>query len=173
MRGRAAPDPYLTVIRALNRVGVQYVVVGMSGINYYARRLSDTFATMDYDLFLKPTLPNVQKALRQLRRLGFSFGTSAGAMEEREWRTVVRNRQTLVATSPDGLMVELLLAVSGYVFEELARDAATVTIRGTPITVGRLSKLLRSKRLAGRPKDRQFLRRYGALLGEPLTERET
>lgn len=172
MTARLPVDPYLAVIRALNRVGVHYVVVGMAGINYYARRPSESFATMDYDLFLKPTLSNVQKALRQLRRIGLSFGTSSGAVEEREWRTVVRNRQTLVATSPDGLMVELLLAVSGYVFEELARDAATVTIHGTPITVGRLNKLLRSKRIAGRPKDRQFLKRYEALLEEPPTEQE-
>ena len=63
-----------------------------------------------------------------------------------------------------GLMVELLLTVSGFPFAELAKDAATVTVRGEPVRVGRLTKLLQSKQLAGRAKDRQFLRRYQALL---------
>jgi len=173
MKRPSIPDPYLAVIRAFNRVGVQYVVIGMAGINYYARQPSEAFATMDYDLFLKPTLTNVQKALRQLRRLEFSFGTSVGAVEERELRTVVRKRQTLVATTPDGIMVELLLAVSGYTFEELAKDAATLTVQDTPVRVGQLTKLLRSKRLAGRPKDRQFLKCYEALLEERPTAQKS
>lgn len=160
-------DPYQAVTRALNRVGVRYVVVGMAGINYYARRPSEAFATMDYDLFLEPTLSNVEKALRQLGRLGFSIGTARGALKAGELRAMVRDRRTFIATTPDGLMVELLLAVSGFTFADLAKDAATVTVRGTPIRVGRLTKLLQSKQTANRPKDRQFLRRYKVMLEEP------
>ena len=159
-------DPYQAVIRALNRVGVRYIVVGMAGINYYARRPAEAFATMDYDLFLEPTLKNVRKALGQLERLGFSMGTTRGALKPRELEAVVRERRTLIATTSDGLTVELLLAVSGFTFSELAQDAATVTVRGTPITVGRLTKLLKSKQVANRPKDRQFLRRYKVMLDE-------
>ncbi len=161
---RRLADPYLAAIRALNRVGVQYVIVGMAGINYYAQRPSEAFATMDYDLFVNPTLPNVRKAAGQLGRLGFSRGTTEGALQTGALRELVRNRRMLVATAPDGPMVELLLAVSGYTFAAMARDAVTVTIRGTPVKVGRLTKLLRSKQLAGRPKDRQLLARYRSLL---------
>ena len=163
MTGRPAPDPYVAVIRAFNRVGVQYVVVGMAGINYYARRASEAFTTMDYDLLLKPTLSNVQKAVEQLRRLGYALGTAHGALEPGGLREVVRNRRTLTATSSAGVMVELLLAVSGYTFEAMAQDAATITVQRVPVTVGRLTKLLRSKQAAARPKDRQFLRRYQQL----------
>ena len=159
-------DPYLAVIRSFNRVGVQYLVVGMSGINYYARQPSETFATLDYDIFLKPTLPNVHKAVRRLQALKFLLGTAEGTPVGQDLREMVRTQRTLVATTPDGLMVELLLAVSGYTFEELAKDAATVVVRGTPVRVGRLTKLLRSKQLADRPKDRQFLKRYQSLLLE-------
>ena len=166
-------DPYQAVIDAFNRVGVRYVVVGMAGINYYAHRPSEAFATMDYDLFLKPTLSNVQKALGQLERLGFSIGTTQGTFQPRELGTMVRDQRTLAATTPEGLMVELLLAVSGFPFAELAKDAATVTVRGVPIQVGRLPKLLKSKQVADRPKDRAFLRRYKALLQEmPTSTRE-
>lgn len=161
-------DPYQAVIRAFNRVGVRYVVVGMAGINYYARQPSEAFATMDYDLFLEPTLKNVQKALGQLKHLGFSIGTTKGALDPRALGTIVHDQRTLVATTSDGLMVELLLAVSGFTFAEFANDAATVTVRGTPITVGRLTKLLKSKQVANRSKDRAFLRRYAMVLRGPL-----
>ena len=173
MSPRRLLDPYQTVIGAFNRVGVRYVVVGMAGINYYARRPSEAFATMDYDLFLEPTLRNIQKAVAQLTRLGFSIGTTQGAFQPRELRAMVRDHRTLVATTPDGLMVELLLAVSGFTFADMAKDAATVTVRGTPIQVGRLPKLLKSKQVANRPKDRAFLRRYQVLLEEmPASTRE-
>jgi len=121
---------------------------------------------MDYDLFLEPALRNVEQAVRIMRRLGFALGTAAGSFRDIGLRRLVRDRATLVATTPQGLMVELLLAVSGYPFAELARDAATVAVRGVPVKVGRLTKLLRSKQLAGRAKDRACLRRYEALLND-------
>ena len=121
---------------------------------------------MDYDLFLEPSLGNVERAVRALRHLGFTLGTSTGALQQTDLRQAVRDRRTFVATTPEGLMVKLLLEISGYPFSELDRDAATVTIRGVPVRVGRLRKLLRSKQLAARPKDRQFLRRYRTLLEE-------
>ena len=165
MSRRAANlDPYRSVIQAFNRRGVRYVVVGMSGINYYAKSPAETFATLDYDLFLEPSIRNVEQALQALRRLGFTVGTARGLLTAGGLKSVVRNRTTLVATTPDGVRVELLLEVSGYPFSELARDAATFTVHGVPVRVGRLTKLLRSKKLAGRAKDRQFLQRYQSLL---------
>ena len=163
-RRATAQDPYRSVVQAFNRRGVRYVVVGMSGINYYAKSPAGTFATLDYDLFLEPSTKNVEAAVQSLRRLGFSLGTSQGALKAGELYAVVRDRRTLIATTPDGLMVELLLEISGYPFSEIAKDAATFTVRGVPVRVGRLTKLLKSKQLAARPKDRQFLRRYQSLL---------
>ena len=166
MSPRRWADPYQAVVKAFNRVGVRYVVVGMAGINYYARQPAEAFGTMDYDLFLEPTLGNIQKALRQLERLEFSLGTLRGRFVLRDLPAIVRDRRTLVATTSDGLMVELLLAVSGFTFTEMAKDAKTVVVHGTPIRVGRLTHLLKSKQLANRPKDRDFLKRYRRLLEE-------
>ena len=164
MTSRALQDPYRAVIHQFNRYGVRYVVVGMSGINYYAANPAQTFATLDYDIFIEPTLRNVEQALRCVKRLGFSVGTSSGPLKASGIKAIVRERKTLVATTTDGLTVELLFSVSGYAFSDLIRDAATFTVRGVPVKVGRLTKLLASKKLAGRAKDRQFLRRYQALL---------
>ena len=159
-------DPYQTLIDHFNRRGVAYVVVGMAGINYYAKNATEMFSTLDYDMFLQPTLTNVGKAIRCLEDLGFNLGTREGTFQRDDLKQVVRHRLTLVATTQEGIMVELLLKVSGYPFSELAKDAATFTVGKVPVRVGRLTKLLRSKRLANRPKDRQFLRRYELLLRE-------
>jgi len=166
MRRRRLRDPYRAVIQQFNRRGVRYVVVGLAGINYYARTPAETFATLDYDVFLDPTLKNVEAAVRAVAGLGFIVGTAAGPLRLGALAGIVRRRRTVVATTSEGLMIELLLAVSGYAFSELARDAATFTVQGVPVKVGRLTKLVRSKQLAGRAKDRQFLRRYGVLLQE-------
>ena len=157
-------DPYRAVVQSFNRIGVRYVVVGMAAINYYARKAAETFATLDYDIFIEPTLKNVEQAIRGLKRLGFTIGTATGPLQTRALHSIVRQKRTLVATTTEGLTIELLLAVSGFLFAELAEDAATFTIRGVPVKVGRLTKLLQSKKLAGRAKDRAFLRRYQILL---------
>jgi len=168
---RLGADPYRTVLADFNRSGVRYVVVGMSGINYYATGPDTAFATLDYDLFVEPTVRNVTQAVRRLKALGLTVGTAEGALDAAALPAVVRDRRTLTATTPDGLMIELLLAVSGYPFAELARDAVTFTVQGTPVAVGQLTKLLKSKKLANRPKDRQFLRRYEAQLREHIPPR--
>lgn len=161
-------DPYRTVIKAFNCQGVKYVVVGMAGINYYAKGQTQGFSTMDYDIFLEPTLDNVGKALRSLISLGYTLGTAEGAFHLGALRQAVRARRTLVATTPEGVMVELLLQISGYPFSEIAKDAKTVSAQGVPVRVGQLHKLLQSKRLAGRPKDRLFLARYRPVMEEAL-----
>ncbi len=166
MSRRPLDDPYQAVIRCFNQRGVRYVVVGMSGINYYATKATETFATLDYDIFIEPTLNNVEHAIRNVGHLGFTIGTAAGPFQREDLRAIVREKRTIIATTPDGWMVELLLAVSGFPFAELAKDAATFTVKGVPVHVGRLTKLLQSKKLAGRPKDRAFLQRYRSILEE-------
>jgi predicted nucleotidyltransferase len=164
MKLRRAQDPFRTVTERFNQQGVRYVVVGMAGINYYAKNPAELFGTLDYDIFLDPRLSNVEKALRSVRELGFTIGTSSGLFKSGMITEIVRDRKTLIATTTEGIMIELLLQVSGYPFSELARDATTVTVDGVPIKVGKLSKLIESKRLAGREKDKAFLKRYQLLL---------
>ena len=54
----------------------------------------------------------------------------------------------------------------GYEKARIAVDAVIFTINNIPIKVAKLSKLLYSKKVAGRKKDRIFLKRYEELLGE-------
>lgn len=160
MRHSKVYDPYSTVIDHFNRNSVCYVIVGMAGINYYASNASEVFITSDFDILIKPTLSNVRKTIKIMEKLGFQIGTAAGLFKYGELKNLVRNQQTIVGTTTDGIMVELLLRVSGYSFTEMEADSNVFTARDTPIRVGKLAKLLNSKRIADRPKDRQFLKRY-------------
>ena len=65
-----------------------------------------------------------------------------------------------------------MLSLAGFGFDELAVDAERFRIGDVEVSVGRLENLLRSKELAGREKDREFLRLFAARLrseseGEP------
>ena len=171
MPRRALTDPYLAVIRRFNQRSVRYVIIGMSGINFYATSQAGTFGTMDYDCFLAPTMENVRRAVEVVRSMGFTVGTSDGELPAAALRAAVREQRTLVATTVDGIMIELLLRVSGYTFASLAEDAKTFTVQGVPVQVGQIKKLLHSKRVAGRPKDKQFLARYEAQLAEEIGRR--
>ena len=160
MRRLKTHDPYSTVIDHFNRNSVCYVIVGMAGINYYASNASEVFVTSDFDFLIKPTFTNVTKAIKTLERLYFQIGTATGIFKPEELKNIVRHQQTIVGTTTDGIMVELLLRVSGYSFSEMEADSTVFTAGDIPVRVGRLTKLLNSKRIAGRPKDRHFLKRY-------------
>lgn len=164
MKKKHFNDPYVAVIDQFNKHGIHYVVIGLSGINYYAKNPADSFGTMDYDIFIEPTLKNVGRAIQTVKKMSFDVGTKSGAYQDENLKQIVKNTVTVIATTSDGIMIELLLSVSGYVFLDLAKDAVTFTVQGIPVRVGRLKKLLESKRIADRPKDRQFLKRYRSLL---------
>lgn len=157
------------MIAELDKAKVEYVLVGMAGINFYARSASEAFVTYDHDLFLKPALENVAQALKIFRKFGYETLTPNGPVTERNLKEVLRKKKTVIAANQDGIVFELLFAVSGFVFQQLAEDASVFSDDGVLIRVGRLHKLLASKKAAGRPKDIQFLKRYEMLLKEQAT----
>ena len=44
---------FLRLIRALNRIEARFVLIGVAGINHYARAGSSIFTTEDRDLFIR------------------------------------------------------------------------------------------------------------------------
>jgi predicted nucleotidyltransferase len=159
-------DPYSSVLKEFNKKRVKYVVVGMSGINYYARQARDVFATQDYDIFVKPVMENVKKAVSILKDKKFTVVADKEEFEEARLKEVVRDRKTVLAVNDLGIMIELILAVSGFVFDQMAKDAVIFNVGKTPIKVGNIKKLIASKKIAGRKKDRIFLKRFEAFLRE-------
>jgi hypothetical protein len=162
---------YARALAALRADGVEFVLVGVGGINFYARTPAQAFATLDLDAFIAPTAINLRKALSALYRIGFAFEAGGEPFLDIEddlvLRRVVETGGHLIAIHSDGTELDLLTSISGFDYASLAGDSATFEVSGTSIRVGRLEKLLRSKEVAGRPKDVEFLRAFRARSEEP------
>jgi len=153
-------DPYSELIDKFNKKGVKYVVIGMSGINYYSADTERVFSTHDFDIFLKPTIANVKKAAAVFRKLGYGLVANEEEVKESSIKDIVRRKKTIAAVDEYGIMFELLLAVSGYTFSQMEAGAVIFDAGGVPMKVGNLNKLLMSKKIAGREKDKLFLKRF-------------
>lgn len=163
-------DPLLDAVRVLARAGVEFVVVGVQGINFYARDPSEAVVTQDVDVFLPPRPDALQKALRALHDAGFSFVSRGEPFLD--WddpsilRNVVRSGANIVAEDGRGARIDLMLSGGGFDYAGLAADAVRFRLDDVEVRVGALARLLRSKELAGRPKDVEFLRMFAARLRE-------
>jgi hypothetical protein len=60
---------FARALAALGAAGVEFVVVGVGGINFYARTPSDALATLDVDALLAPVIENLSTALSVLSAL--------------------------------------------------------------------------------------------------------
>jgi hypothetical protein len=157
---------YLTGVAALVDAGVEFVVVGAGGINFYARDAAESVATQDLDALLAPTVANLEAALAALAVLGFAFESAGEPLLDREDESalgrVVQQRATLSARHESAGQLDLMLSIAGGSYPDFAEDAVAFRVGRVDVRVGRLEKLLASKQASGRPKDREFLRSFEA-----------
>ena len=157
---------FARALAALTDAGVSYIVVGVGGINFYARTPAEAFATLDLDALLEPRVANLQDALRVLSRLGYRFEAGGEPFLDTEdegiLAGVIRNGGTLSALHEAEGEIDLLLSISGFAFADLAEDATPFRVAEAEVRVGSLEKLLRSKEASGRPKDLAFLKAFEA-----------
>ena len=157
---------FARALSALRGAGVDFVVVGVGGINFYARTPGQVFATLDLDTLLPPEATNLARALRMLHELGYAFesrGEPFVDLDDAEvLARVVANGASLTAIHPEEGQIDLMTSVAGFAYADLEADATRFRVAGVEVRVGRLEKLLRSKESSGRPKDLEFLRAYEA-----------
>lgn len=163
----APPSALLDALATLARAGIECVVVGTSGINFYARNASEAVVTEDVDVFLPPRLEVLRSALRVLHAAEFRFAVREEPFldfdDDATLANLIRAGVAIVAER-DGSRLDLMLSGSGLDYDDLASDAVSFRLGDFVIRVGRLEKLLRSKERAGRPKDVEFLRLFAARL---------
>ncbi len=164
------PDSgFLAALKALALAEVELVVVGVGGINFYARTPGDAVATLDLDAFLAPNAANLAKALRVLRQLGYRFESGDEPFVDDEdpvsLSRVAERGASLTALHSEAGQLDLMTSIAGFSYAELESDATSFSISDAEVRVGRLEKLLESKRASGRPKDLEFLRAYEAAAG--------
>ena len=162
-------DPYLTAIRKFNKAKIDYLVIGVSGINYYAKDSRQIIMTADYDIFLKPELRNVRESLLVMQSLEYAIvigGRIRKSFSDKTVQGIIKKRSTIVCENPEHNLIELCLEVSGYLFEKLNQNAHFFKAGKDKIRVANLKDLLRMKMFANREKDRLFLRKYATILSE-------
>jgi predicted nucleotidyltransferase len=137
------------LLKSLNAQRVQYVIVGATAFptHGYAR------ATADIDILINPTRENAQRVLDALAQVGYDV-TDLTVDEMLEKKILFR--QYTLAT-------DIHPAVVGASFETIWRNRVRDTIEGVPTFVASLDDLIRMKRAANRPKDREDLKALRAL----------
>ena len=171
-----AVDPFLDLVRALHQHRVRFVLIGVSGVNYYASRGSLLFTTEDHDLFLPLDTPNTLGAWRAAESRGLELSAGVEPLDvphdETVARAVVDRRALVTASNETGLTVYFALVMAGFDFETVWQERRTFVAGGTQLHVARLAHIIKSKATAGRQKDRLFLAAHAEGL-EALLKRDT
>ncbi len=160
-------DPYLKVISEFNKNNIKYIVIGVSGINYYAKNAREIIMTGDYDIFLKPDTDNVLRAIKIMEKLEYVITAANKKIKSndvKEIEKIVRKRKTLSCENYYHNLVDFCLDVSGYTFDDLEKNVRIFKAGKEKIKVAALKYLLRMKEIANRPKDRLFLQKYEEIL---------
>ena len=132
------------LLRSLNAHSVEYVVIGAAAfpVHGYAR------ATLDVDLFVRPTAENVSRLRRGLTEFGYDLSDAT----DEELRTKkILIRQYVLET-------DLHPFVAGVTFDEVWSRRLIDRLGDTPAPFACLDDLIRMKEAAGRPKDLEDLR---------------
>lgn len=131
------------IARALQAVGLEAVLIG----NAAAALQGAPVTTIDFDFFFRRTARNVGK----LRTLADQLGASV-------LRSYYPAADMFRVVRDDGLQIDFMATIHGIRSFEGVRDRATVIdFDGAPILVASLADIIRSKRAAGRPRDRAVL----------------
>jgi hypothetical protein len=168
----AAMDPFVRLADLLSRAPVRFVVIGLSGVNLYARSASEVFTTQDRDLFLPPDPDNELTAWGVCESVGLDLFCGDEPLDRPRDRfvaeRVIANRALVRATDGAGLDVDLTLVMAGFDFATVWKARRIFRVEGVEIPVARLAHVIESKRRAGRDKDRLFLATHAEAIRDLL-----
>ncbi len=138
------------LLRSLNENKAVFVVIGATAFPAYGYAR----ATLDIDLFVKPTRPNIRRVMKSLREFGYDLSD----FSENDFLThKVLIRQYLLET-------DIHPFVKGVVFEDIWKNKITSKIGKTEVYFPSLEDMIRMKKAAGRAKDREDLKFLKKLL---------
>ena len=133
-----------SLLKSLSDHKVDFVVIGATAfpIHGYAR------ATLDIDLFVRPTPENVHRVLAALRSFGYDV---EDLTEEDLLKKKVLIRQHLVET-------DIHPFVTGITFEQVWANRVMGSYKNQKVYYACLEDLITMKKAAGRPKDLEDLK---------------
>ena len=165
-----ALNPYESVLRRLNKTKVNYVLIGVSGINYYVNDPGDLFSTQDCDVLIKPEPKNLLLALKALESDGFKLETNRepiGPVDLWLAKRMVEQAATINARK-EGLRIDIVCSAGKIPYKDWFKTKRNFHIGKMRIPVGGLTQLLRAKENSDREKDRIFLKLYKVKLKDLL-----
>lgn len=134
-------NDYRDMLLALNAEKADFLLVGAYAlaVHGYPR------ATMDIDLWIKPSPENADAVLRALKR----FGAPLHAVTRED----LLSDDTIFQIGIAPKRIDILTGVSGLQFEDAFTHSIGTDIEGIPIRILSLDDLIANKRASGRTKD--------------------
>ncbi len=140
---------------------VRYVLIGVSGANFYGPAGQAVFTTNDFDLFFPPDPANLVLAWEacEQAKLDLWLGDEPLDRPRDRWlaERFVTQRALTRVTGPNELLIDLTLVMAGFGFEAVWAERREFRIEGVRVPTARLLHIVESKQAAGRPKDQLFL----------------
>jgi hypothetical protein len=134
-------EDYRDMLCALNAEAVEYILVGA----YALAAHGFPRATLDMDVWVRPSPANADRAFKALSRFGAPMANLSAADFAKEDAVVQ------IGVAPR--RVDIITSVSGLTFEESRRSALLREIEGLTVPILALPDLIRNKLASGRPKD--------------------
>jgi predicted nucleotidyltransferase len=133
-----------SLLKSLKGHKVQFVIIGATAfpVHGYSR------ATLDIDIFIRPEILNAEKTLSALK--DFGYDVSDIAVDELLTKKILI-RQYLVET-------DIHPYVKGVSFDTVWGNKVKAKFGETFVWFASLDDLIKMKRAAGRPKDREDLK---------------
>ena len=167
--------PLLPLARALGRHGVRFLVIDVSGANFYGPQGQAVFVTEDIDLFLPDDPDNLLAAWNACHECGLSLSAGTEPLDEPPDRwlaeRVVERRALTRASGANGLLVDLTLVMAGFDFHTVWAERRIFRIDDVEVPTARLRHIIESKHAAGRDKDKLFLATHKDALEQLLKAR--
>lgn len=128
-------------LRLLNANRVEYLLVGgyAVGLHGYPR------ATVDLDVWIRPTPPNAERVLSALRSFGFDVSLLRP--------NLFVDPRTIVRFGVPPFRIEVMTSIDGVEYELCRGRAVEFDLDGVTVPVISLADLKTNKRAAGRHKD--------------------
>jgi hypothetical protein len=140
---------------------VRYILIGVSGANFYGPAGQAVFITKDFDLFLPPDPDNLVRAWEACERAKLDLWLEDEPLDRPRHRWLaerfVTQRTLTRVTGPNELLIDLTLVMAGFDFDTVWSERREFLIEGVKVPTARLLHIVESKQAAGRPKDQLFL----------------
>jgi len=153
--------PLAPLAAQLAERSVRYVVIGVTGANFYGPGGQAIFATEDIDLLLPLDAENLIRAWNACDAANLDLWLSNEPLERPRDRwladRIIERRALVRATGADDLRVDLTLVMKGFEFETVWAARRTFVVEGIDVPTARLLHIVTSKQATGRPKDQLFL----------------